>query len=138
MSQPRTAFIALGSNLGDRAAHLARAIASLGEIPGVAVERATEAEETAPLGGLDQPPYLNAMVRVRTTLSPEMLLAVCHQIERDAGRVRTGKWDSRTIDLDLVMMEGVRSDRPELTLPHPGLPQRDFWARELAELAADV
>lgn len=138
MIRPRTAFVALGSNLGDRAAHLAQAVAELGAVPGIQVERATAAEETVPLGGLEQPGYLNAMVRIRTTLSPEALLAACHAIERGAGRERPAPWASRTLDLDLVAMEGVLCDRPDLTVPHPGLRDRAFWARELAELDADV
>lgn len=137
MSAGGTAFVALGSNLGDRAAHLATALAALDAAEGIRVVRTTTPEETAPLGGLDQPPYLNAMARVRTTLSPTALLGTCHAIERLAGRERPAKWASRTLDLDVVWMEDALCDRPDLTLPHPGLRDRGFWARQLADLESD-
>jgi 2-amino-4-hydroxy-6-hydroxymethyldihydropteridine diphosphokinase len=130
----RTAAVALGCNLGDCAAHLAFAVAQLQGTPGVTWEATTPQELTAPLGGLEQPPYLNAMVRVRTTLSPEAFLEVCHAIERGAGRERPAKWASRTLDLDVVCMSDAMCDRPDLTLPHPGLRDRPFWARQLAAL----
>jgi 2-amino-4-hydroxy-6-hydroxymethyldihydropteridine diphosphokinase len=136
VTRARTGIVALGSNLGDREAHLALAVAQLGATPGVRVEAVTPNEATAPLGGLDQPAYLNAMVRVRTTLSPEAFLEVCHAIERGAGRERPGKWASRTLDLDVVWMSDALCDRPDLTLPHPGLRDRPFWARQLAALEA--
>lgn len=136
MTRARTAVVALGSNLGDRDAHLAFAVAQLGATPGVNVDAVTPSEATAPLGGLDQPAYLNAMVRVRTTLSPEAFLEVCHAVEREAGRERPGKWASRTLDLDVVWMSDAMCDRPDLTLPHPGLRDRPFWACQLAALEA--
>jgi 2-amino-4-hydroxy-6-hydroxymethyldihydropteridine diphosphokinase len=134
MTRERTAVVALGSNLGDRDAHLAFAVAQLGATPGVTCDAVTASESTVPLGGLNQPAYLNAMVRVRTTLSPEAFLEVCHAVERDAGRERPGKWASRTLDLDVVWMSDAMCDRPDLTLPHPGLRDRPFWARQLAVL----
>lgn len=136
MTRERVAVVALGSNLGDREAHLAFAVAQLRDTPGVTCEAVTPAESTAPLGGLAQPAYLNAMVRVRTTLSPEAFLEVCHAVERGAGRERPGKWASRTLDLDVVCMSDALCDRPDLTLPHPGLRDRPFWARQLAILEA--
>ncbi len=134
MTAPHTAFIALGSNLGDRAAHLAAARSAIGGLPDTEITQATTAEETAPLGGLDQPTYMNQMLRVQTALLPLELLDHLQQIERALGRVRTGRWASRTIDLDIVAYEGVTLADVRLTLPHPGLATRDFWQRELAEL----
>jgi 2-amino-4-hydroxy-6-hydroxymethyldihydropteridine diphosphokinase len=134
VTRERTAAVALGSNLGDREAHLAFAVTQLRGTPGVRCEAVTPHEATAPLGGLDQPSYLNAMVRVRTTLSPEAFLEVCHAIERGAGRERPAKWASRTLDLDVVWMSDAMCDRADLTLPHPGLRDRPFWARQLAVL----
>lgn len=128
------AWIAAGSNLGERAAHLARARQALGETPGVRALTAGDVEETAPLGGLDQPPYLNQMLRVDTTIEPRMLLRICHGIERAAGRERPSRWSSRTLDLDLVRYGDVLCDLPELSLPHPGLRDRSFWAREIVAL----
>jgi 2-amino-4-hydroxy-6-hydroxymethyldihydropteridine diphosphokinase len=131
-----TAFVALGSNLGDRAARLAMAREALGALPGARILAASGVEETAPLGGRDQPAYLNQMIALATTQSPDALLAACHQIERQAGRERGERWTSRTLDLDLVRYGGLLCDLPALTLPHPGLRDREFWAREIAELEA--
>jgi 2-amino-4-hydroxy-6-hydroxymethyldihydropteridine diphosphokinase len=128
------AYIALGSNLGDRRGHLERARAEIDAIPGCHVTGATAIEETLPLGGLAQPPYLNQMLAVETTLEPEILLSRLHAIERLAGRSRTERWASRTLDLDIVAFGDRVVHSAELTLPHPGLAERDFWQRELAEL----
>jgi 2-amino-4-hydroxy-6-hydroxymethyldihydropteridine diphosphokinase len=95
---------------------------------------ASAVEETAPLGGLAQPPYLNQMLAVETTLDPGTLLARLHGIEADAGRVRSNRWESRTLDLDIVLFDDRVVNTAELTIPHPGLLQREFWQRELAEL----
>jgi 2-amino-4-hydroxy-6-hydroxymethyldihydropteridine diphosphokinase len=131
-------FVALGSNHGDREAYLAFARESLGALRSTPLVAASSVEETAPLGGRRQPPYLNQMVRLRTRLSPRELLVECQRIERAAGRMRelAGRWESRTLDLDVVRYDDVTLDEPGLTLPHPGLPARDFWQRELAELLA--
>lgn len=131
------AFLALGSNLGDRRAHLDAAAASIAALDGVTLERATDPVETAPLDGSAQPAYLNAMVRVRTSLAPEALLAACHDIERGAGRERNVRWAPRTLDIDLVRHGSALVDRPDLSLPHPGLRDRPFWADQLARLEAD-
>ncbi|HET8635206.1 MAG TPA: 2-amino-4-hydroxy-6-hydroxymethyldihydropteridine diphosphokinase [Gemmatimonadales bacterium] len=132
------AFIALGSNLGDREAYLAFGREWLGALRSTRLVAASRIEETAPLGGRRQPRYLNQMVQLRTRLSPQELLASCQRIERAAGRLRevTGRWESRTLDLDIVRYDDLTLDEPGLTLPHPGLPERDFWQRELAELLA--
>jgi 2-amino-4-hydroxy-6-hydroxymethyldihydropteridine diphosphokinase len=129
------AFIALGSNLGDRSGHLAMARDRIAVLPGTAVLAVSSIEETPPLGGLDQPAYLNQMVVVETMLSPRELLAACHHIEADAGREHRTRWASRTLDLDLVQYGSIVSHQPDLVLPHPGLVDRDFWRRELAELS---
>jgi len=127
-------YVALGSNLGDRHAALAAARDATAATPGCELLAVTAVEETAPIGPAGQSPYLNQMARVRTTLSPAALLDRLQEIERAAGRVRAERWGPRTLDLDVVLIEGrsVRSDR--LTVPHPELARRDFWQRELAEL----
>ncbi len=130
------AWIAAGSNLGDRSEYLRIAYESLANTSGIERVIAGAAEETAPLGGLDQPGYLNQMLMVETSLEARALLRLCHEIERAAGRVRTAKWCSRTLDLDLVRFGDTLCDLPELTLPHPGLRDRPFWAREIAALEA--
>ena len=130
------AYVALGSNLGDRARYLADARAALARLPASRVLATSQIEETAPLGGLQQPPYLNQMVKLETALAPRELLAHLHDIELELGRTRRERWAPRTIDLDLVRFDDVSSDDPELRLPHPGLETRDFWQREVAELDA--
>lgn len=132
---PVRVHLALGSNLGNRSENLALARERLARIPGVTMRGASAIEETAPLGGIAQPAYLNQMVALDTTLSPRELLDACHGIETLAGRVRRSRWESRTLDLDIVQYDGLTMDVPGLTLPHPGLAHRDFWRRELEELA---
>lgn len=128
------AYVALGSNLGDRAGQLAAARAALAALPHTALVATSSVEETAPLGGLDQPPYLNQMVLLETALPARRLLDACLAIERAAGRVRGPRWASRPIDLDLVRYGDARIAEPGLTVPHPALPDREFWQREVAEL----
>ncbi|HEU4830219.1 MAG TPA: 2-amino-4-hydroxy-6-hydroxymethyldihydropteridine diphosphokinase [Gemmatimonadales bacterium] len=131
-------YVALGSNLGDRAVNLELARRGLGRLPRTTVVRASSIEETEPLGGRQQPAYLNQMVLVETALSPRELLAACQAIEREAGRVRAAadRWASRTLDLDIVRFGRRQVNEPGLTIPHPALPERHFWQRELAELDA--
>lgn len=128
------AFVALGSNVGDRAAHLDRARVAISLLPATRLEALSSVEETAPLGAMAQAPYLNQMVAVRTRMEPMSLLRALHGIEASLGRVRASRWAPRTIDLDLVRYGDRRVNEPHLTLPHPGLPRRDFWQRELAEI----
>ncbi len=128
------AFVALGSNLGDRSAHLAFARERLAGLPDTALVAASAVEETAPLGPVPQGPYLNQMVLLSTALSPERLLGECLAIERAAGRERGARWGPRTLDLDLVRYDNLAIAEPELVVPHPELPRRPFWQRELAEL----
>ena len=127
-------YIALGSNLGDRSANLARARAATANLKGVRVVAESVIEETAPLGPVPQGPYLNQMIAVETELTPRQLLSALQRIERAAGRVRVVKWGPRTLDLDIVMIEGKEFVDDVLTVPHPELPNRDFWQRELEEL----
>jgi len=129
------AFVALGSNLGDRRAYLHAARIALTLLPSTRLIAVSSVEETAPLGAMTQPPYLNQMVVLDTTMAPESLLAALHVIERTQGRVRGVRWGARTIDLDLVRYGDRRIHTRSLTLPHPGLATRAFWQRELAELA---
>ncbi len=130
------AYIALGSNLGDRAAHLQAARVALARLPDTVLVAASQVEETAPLAGMPQPPYLNQMVMLETRLSPRELLVACQAIEHAAGRVRGARWEARTLDLDIVRYGPRRVAEPDLIIPHPELPNRDFWLRELAELQA--
>ena len=130
------AWVALGSNLGDRAAHLDAARTALARLPGTVLLARSRVEETAPLGGRPQPSYLNQMVLLETSLPPRALLAELHRIEAANGRTRRERWASRTLDLDLVRYGDVHAAEPGLTLPHPGLAERDFWRREMEELVS--
>jgi 2-amino-4-hydroxy-6-hydroxymethyldihydropteridine diphosphokinase len=128
------AYIALGSNLGDRHAMLAAARTALAALPDSRVIAASAIEETAPVGGVPQPPYLNQMIALATSLAPRTLLAALHDIEQSAGRTRDVRWGPRTLDLDIVCFDRQEVRDPDLIVPHPELPNRDFWQRELAEV----
>ena len=127
-------FIALGSNLGDRKKHLETAIEAVARIPLTKVIAASKIEETLPLGGMTQPKYLNQMIVASTGLDPSRFLKALHKIEEAAGRVRGERWAPRTLDLDIVRFGTRRLREADLILPHPELPNRDFWHRELEEL----
>ncbi len=127
-------YVALGSNLGDRAAHLAYGRARLAALPRTRMLRESRVEETAALGPVPQGPYLNQMVLLETALEPAELLRLLHAIEAERGRVRLVRWGPRTLDLDIVRYGDRVECGSDLTLPHPELPQRDFWQREIAEL----
>jgi len=126
--------VALGSNVGDRDAHLAHARERLGALPDTRMIAASRVEETAPLGPVAQGPYLNQMVLLETSLSPADLLAQCRAIEAERGRERRERWGPRTLDIDIVRYGARIVREPDLTIPHPELPNRDFWQREIAEL----
>jgi len=130
-----TAFVALGSNIGDREGHLAEARSRIAAIPGVVIMAESSIEETAPLGPVAQGPYLNQMIALVTSLAPTALLDALRTIEAQGGRVRTARWGPRTIDLDIVKYGHTTWNSPELRVPHGEIDNRDFWQRELAELA---
>ncbi|HEX9129317.1 MAG TPA: 2-amino-4-hydroxy-6-hydroxymethyldihydropteridine diphosphokinase [Gemmatimonadaceae bacterium] len=128
------AYIALGSNLGQREVFLAQARRAIADLATTRVLGLTDAEETAPIGPVAQGPFLNQMIAIETELSPQDLLAELKRIEIDAGRIRTVRWGPRTLDLDIVLFEKQSVREPGLTVPHPELSNRDFWLRELATL----
>jgi len=131
-------YVALGSNVGDRAAHLAYARARLADLPGTRLLKQSRVEETAPLGPVPQGAYLNQMVLLETALEPAELLVQLHAIESERGRERRAgvRWGPRTLDLDVVRFGDRVLREPHLVIPHPELPNRPFWLRELAELDA--
>lgn len=132
-----TAYLLLGSNLGDRAAILREAVQQL-HISAGPVTATSSLYETVPWGLSDQPAYLNQVVQLRTSLPPEKLLAACLQTEQVAGRTRRIRWDARTLDVDILLCDDVVLQTPELTIPHPRLPERRFALVPLAEIAAEV
>jgi 2-amino-4-hydroxy-6-hydroxymethyldihydropteridine diphosphokinase len=111
--------LGLGSNLGDRLATLQAAVDRLTASGLVSIDAVSSVYETDPVGGPDQPDYLNVVALADTTLSPHGLLSVLQALEADLGRVRTERWGARTLDIDVIDYEGVVSDDPALTLPHP-------------------
>lgn len=120
------AVIALGANLGDARAAVAGAVGALRAEAGIEVIAESSVYATAPIGGVEQPDYLNAVVIVETSLSPRELLDALHAIENSWHRTREVRWGPRTLDLDLIDYAGVTSDDPELTLPHPRAHERAF------------
>ena len=122
----QSCVLALGSNLGDRLDILQGAVRAVASIPELTVVAASPVYETVPVGGPAQPDYLNAVLLARTTLSPRDLLGRLHEVEAAFDRVREVRWGPRTLDIDIITYEGVASDDPELTLPHPRAHERSF------------
>ncbi|MEM1347999.1 MAG: 2-amino-4-hydroxy-6-hydroxymethyldihydropteridine diphosphokinase [Myxococcota bacterium] len=133
--QVHRAYVALGSNLGDRAAALEAALRALDETERIALEVVSSFYETAPMYVSDQPVFLNACAEVSTSRTPESMLDELMRIERELGRVRDVDKGPRTIDLDLIAFGGEVRATDTLTLPHPGLPERAFVLVPLREIA---
>jgi 2-amino-4-hydroxy-6-hydroxymethyldihydropteridine diphosphokinase len=135
----RTGYLGLGSNVGDRAAHLRAAIEMLGE-RGVEVEAVSSGYETEPVGEvLDQPDFLNAAIRIRTELEPEALLDVCKQVEVERGRqLDAPRHSPRPLDIDLLLLGDIELSTDRLTLPHPEVTSRRFVLAPLLELDPDL
>ena len=132
-----TAYVALGSNLGDKEANLRRALELLIE-RGVEIVKTSTFISTEPYGVTDQPTFLNGVCEVRTSLEPLALLHTLLEIEQEMGRVRLRHWGERNIDLDLLLYEDVVMDTPELKLPHPDMQNRDFVLLPLDEIAPEL
>lgn len=128
------AFLGLGSNLGDRWAHLRQAVDATPD-----VVAASPVYETDPVGGpVGQEPYLNCVVELQTDRTPRQLLAVCRELEAAAGRVRTERWGSRTLDVDVLLVGDARVDDHDLTVPHPRMWERAFVLVPLHDLAPEL
>lgn len=126
MTRDRRIVLALGSNLGDRTASLQRGLDILAAEPGLACEAVSSVYETSPVGGPDQPDYLNAVLIARSALPARAILARCQAAERALGRERTTRWGPRTLDIDVIMCGDETSTDPGLTLPHPRAAERGF------------
>lgn len=129
-----TAFLSLGSNLGDRLVCLREALHHLERHAAIDVEKISSVYETDPVGFTDQPLFLNIAVRIRTTLSPIELLHVCQSIEDYFQRERSVRWGPRTLDIDLLTYDEMILNTAELTLPHPRMHEREFVLIPLHEL----
>lgn len=137
----QSAYIALGSNVGDRAWTLMRALKAIGDAEGVSVRRISQMIETDPVGGpAGQQTFLNAAVEVQTNLAPEELLELLQRVERSLGRrrEREQRWGPRTCDLDILLMGDTVIEGERLSIPHPRLHERLFVLRPLAQIAAEV
>ena len=126
-------FVGLGSNLGDRQAHLRAALAGLPDV--VAISPVYESE---PVGGPPQGPFLNAVVELDTDRPPRELLRLAHELEGKAGRTRVERFGPRTLDVDILLVGGLAIDEPDLVVPHPHMWQRRFVVAPLADLAPDL
>ena len=128
------AFLGLGSNLGDRRAILRDAVAALG----AEVRAVSDVFETDPVGGPDQGRFLNLVVQLETDRTPTELLERCHELEAAAHRVRQERWGPRTLDVDVLWIDGITLDTPDLQVPHPRMFERRFVLAPLAELAPEL
>jgi len=135
---PVDAVIALGANLGDRLAALQGALDGLRATPGLEVIAISSVYETDPVGGPEQPDYVNAVIRVRSTLSARGLLDRAHELESEWARTRQERWGPRTLDIDIIDVDGQVSDDPELTLPHPRAHERGFVIVPWLEIEPDA
>jgi 2-amino-4-hydroxy-6-hydroxymethyldihydropteridine diphosphokinase len=133
-----TAFVALGSNLGDPPSQIGSALKALAALPGTRLIRCSSLYGNPPEGGRDQPPYVNAVAQIETRASPRELLGQLLEIERTHGRVRETPNASRTLDLDVALYGDRVVDEPGLVIPHPRMTGRPFVLVPLAEIAPDA
>ena len=134
-------YLGLGSNLGDREAMLRGALDAIDAMPGTCMVKASPMYETAPMGPQNQGPYMNMAAKITTSLSPSALIAALQQVEAGLGRVapeHRRHWGPRQIDIDVLLIGDAVIDEPGLTVPHPGLQDRWFVLKPLADLAPDV
>ena len=135
MAGPATCYLGLGSNLGNPAQQLARAVRALAGLPDTTLARVSRCYRNQPLGDPEQPWYVNAVAEITTALAPLELLDALQAVEAAQGRVRTQRWGPRTIDIDILLYDRLELGTPRLTLPHPGIAGRRFVLQPLCELA---
>jgi 2-amino-4-hydroxy-6-hydroxymethyldihydropteridine diphosphokinase len=131
------AYLALGSNVGDREDHLDKARREL-RAKGVEIKRATEVVETEPFGVTEQPRFLNQVLEVEWPGDARQLLQTAKAVEQAVGRTETYRWGPREIDVDILLFGDEQAHDPDLEIPHPGLRERDFFRRPLLELRPDL
>lgn len=132
------AYIGLGGNLGKPLETLPQALECIGKLEGTQVTKVSSYYQSAPLGPADQPDYINAVAQLNTQLTPLALLESLQMIEDQFGRVRSRHWGERTLDLDILLYDNLVQQNSTLTIPHPGLMQREFVAVPLAEIAPQL
>lgn len=133
-----SAYLSLGTNLGERLEYLRRGVEHLNTASGVRVVQLSSVYETEPVGVYDQPRYLNLVARVSTDLDPHALLGACQAIEHAHGRVRTVRWGPRTLDIDILLYDDLELDTPDLIIPHPRMHERAFVLTPLLEVTPDI
>lgn len=138
VSEAVRAYVALGSNLGDRMHNLTAALAALDAEEGVRVVAVSGAYESKPWGGVEQPDYANAVAELRVSVGAATLLAACKRIERRLGRAPSVRYGPRAIDIDVLIVGDESVSTPELTVPHPRLLERDFVVTPLLEIAPGI
>jgi len=127
-------YIGIGSNLGDRHKNIRDAIEELRKTKGIEVKKISHIYETEPVGGPEQPRYLNGAIGIETDLEPRQLLFATQHIENQLGRKRTEKDGSRTIDLDILTYGDIKIDEPDLKIPHPRMNEREFVLKPLRDI----
>jgi 2-amino-4-hydroxy-6-hydroxymethyldihydropteridine diphosphokinase len=130
-------FLGIGSNIGDRAGYLTKALEYLAELPGSSILNRSSVYESDPWGHQDQAPFLNQAVELETALEPRPLLDACQAIERRLGRERGEKWGPRTVDIDILLFDSRVVEQDGLRIPHARMTDRRFVLVPLAEIAAD-
>ncbi len=133
-----TAFIALGSNMGDKEKYLADAVKGLEQTEGCRVKSVSDFIETAPYGGVEQDDFLNGVLMMETLLTPEEVLCRLHELENEANRERIVRWGPRTLDLDILLYDNLILDTPRLHIPHIDMHRRDFVLKPLCQIAPYV
>ncbi|EFL90414.1 2-amino-4-hydroxy-6-hydroxymethyldihydropteridine diphosphokinase [Ahrensia sp. R2A130] len=134
----RRAWLGFGGNIGDVEAALRVSLTALDDHRDCAVDAVSPLYKTPPWGLLNQPPFLNCCAQIRTTLEPEALLDLCQNIELTGKRERLERWGPRTIDIDMLVFEGVEQDSDKLTLPHPRMQDRAFVMLPLSDISPDL
>ena len=135
MARTANVYLSIGSNMGDREAHLANALAAIARLPGTHVLQTSRIYTTAPWGRTDQPDYLNMAAQISTSLEADSLLACLKEIEKSEGRVPGERWGPRTLDIDILLYGSSQISTGSLQVPHPRMWERAFVLRPLAEIA---
>jgi 2-amino-4-hydroxy-6-hydroxymethyldihydropteridine diphosphokinase len=133
-----TAYLGLGSNMGDRFLNLQKALEHLKKVNGVKISQISPVYETDPVGGPRQPRYLNTVVEIGTDLEVRKLLKTCQEIENEMGRIRTERWGPRVIDIDILIYGDLVISTKELIIPHPLFHEREFVLRPMADIVPDL
>jgi 2-amino-4-hydroxy-6-hydroxymethyldihydropteridine pyrophosphokinase len=133
-----TAYLSMGSNLGDRLAFLRSGVKGLVAAPGVRVVKLSSIYETTPVGVTGQPDYLNLVAAIETGLTPHELLSTCLAIEKENGRERSVRWGARTLDLDILLYDDVQMETDDLVIPHPRMKERAFVLVPLLEIEPEI